>query len=71
MNGLWYGDRQEGYDVGPFRFALGKIAKNLGKPRPGAEAALEGAVIEFSEMTVDTAGGDFMVSADSAAPIFE
>jgi hypothetical protein len=71
MSGLWYGDGQERYDVGPFRFALRKIAKNLGKFRPGAEAALEGAVIEFSEMTVDTAGGDFMVSANSAAPIFE
>ena len=65
------GSRQKGQDIGPFRFAPGKIAKNLGKLRPGAEAALEGAVIEFSQVTVDTTGGDFVVSANSAAPIFE
>jgi hypothetical protein len=69
--GLRRGNRQKGQDIGPFRFALRKIAKNFGKLRPGAEAALEGAVIEFSQMTVDTTGGDFMVSADSVAPIFE
>jgi len=76
---IWYafrrrlrrGRREKGQDIGPFRFAVRKIAKNLGKLRPGAEAALEGAVIEFSQMTVDTTGWDFAVSANRAAPIFE
>jgi len=71
MNGLWCGSWQKGQDIGPFRFALCKIAKNLGKLRPGAEAALEGAVVEFSQMTVNTTAGDFVVFANSAAPIFE
>jgi hypothetical protein len=71
MNGLWCGRWKKGQDIGPFRFALRKIAKNLGKLRPGAEAAFEGAIIEFSQMTVDATGGDFVVSANSAAPIFE
>ena len=29
--GLWRRDRKEGQHIGPFRFALRKVAKNLGK----------------------------------------
>lgn len=63
--------RQKSQDISPLRFASSKIAKNLGKFRPRAEAALEGVMVEFSEVMVGATGGDFMVSANSVAPIFE
>ena len=68
---LWCGSRQEGEDISPFRFVLRKIAKNLGKLRPGAEAAFEGAMVEFSEVMVSATGGDGAVPANGAAPVFE
>jgi len=68
---LWCGGRQEGEDIGPFRFVLRKIAKDFGKLRPGAEAALEGAMVEFSEVTVGATGGEGAVPANGAAPVFE
>ena len=68
---LWSGDGKKGQDIGPFRFPSGKIAKNLGKFRPGTEAALEGSMVKFSEVPVGATGGDFAVSANSVAPIFE
>jgi len=65
------GSGQKGEDVGPFGFVLCKIAKNLGKLRPWAEAALEGAIVEFSQVIVGATGGDFVVFANRVAPIFE
>ena len=55
----------------PFRFALRKIAKDLGKFGPRAEAALESAMVELSQMAVGATGGDSAVFANSVAPILE
>jgi hypothetical protein len=68
---LGNGSGQKSQDIGPFWFVFGKIAKNFGKLRPGAEAAFEGTMVEFSEMIVGATGGDFAVFANCGAPIFE
>ena len=69
--GLRRGRREKGEDIGPFWFAVRKIAKDLGKLRPGAEAALEGAMVEFPQLAVEATRGDFLVFANGAGPIFE
>jgi len=47
------------------------VAEFFGDHAERAEAALESAMIEFSQMTVRTTGGDFMASANGVAPVFE
>ena len=64
-------ERAEGPGHRPIPVCPAQNCEKLGKLRPGAEAALEGAVIEFSQVMVGAAGGDGAVPANSAAPIFE
>ena len=63
--------REKSEDIGPFRLVLRKAAKNFGKFRPGAKAALEGARIVLAEMPVGATGRYFAFFADNEGPIFE
>jgi hypothetical protein len=50
---------------------LRKIAKDLWKLRPAAEAAFESAMVEFSQVAVSATGGDGAILANGVAPVFE
>lgn len=65
---LWSGKKSE--DIRIFRFALSKIAENLGKFGPGAKAP-ESAGVVLTDELVGATSRYFALPADGEGPIFE
>jgi len=72
-SGLGCGEKS--YDIGPFGgpfgFALRECTEDIGKAGPGAETAFQGAMVEFSEVTVRAARGRLAIFTNRGCPIFE
>jgi hypothetical protein len=70
---FWRGEK--GYDIcpfgGPLGFALRKRAEDIRKAGPVAETAFEGAMVEFSEVTVSAARGRLAIFTNRGSPILE
>jgi hypothetical protein len=51
--------------------ALSKGAEDFGELGPGAETAFESAMVEFSEVAVGTASGQFAILPNGRCPVLE